>query len=64
MTSRWLGIEINRGDGWELAAEGEAPEDVELWEITATLRDYAAGGEARAILDGAVIASTAPSAIL
>jgi hypothetical protein len=63
VNGKWLRIEVYGDDRWQVSAEGEAPEGLDLGEVLATLKAYAGDEPARAVLDGAVIASTDPSAI-
>jgi hypothetical protein len=51
-------IEMDRGRGWEMRAEGEA--DVTADELRARLPDYALQYPHRAILDGEIIGAVWP----
>ena len=53
---RMLRIEINRGRGWQLRAEGRIPADVTVEQIKRDLQDYAIQYPHRALLDGIEIA--------
>jgi hypothetical protein len=51
-----LTIELDRGQGWEVRAEGQIPADTSLDRITADLRAYAIQYPHRALVDGRVVA--------
>ena len=53
---RLLRIEMNRGRGWELRAEGRIPADITLEQIKRDLVNYAIQYEHRALLDGKEVA--------
>ena len=53
---RMLRIEMNRGRGWELRAEGRIPAGVTLEQIERDLHDYAVQYVHRALLDGVEVA--------
>jgi hypothetical protein len=53
---RTLRIEMNRGHGWQLRAEGKVPTEVTLEQITRDLQAYAIQYPHRALLDGVEIA--------
>ena len=53
---RTLRIEMNRGHGWQLRAEGKVPAEVTTEQITRDLQAYAIQYPHRALLDGVEIA--------
>ena len=60
---RMLRIEMNRGRGWELRAEGRIPADVTLEQIERDLREYAIQHPHRALLDGIEVARVLAAAV-
>ena len=56
-----LRIEIDRGRGWELRAEGPLPAETPTARIEADLRAYAVQYPHRALIDGVEVARAAPS---
>jgi hypothetical protein len=57
-----LRIEMDRGRGWELRAEGEIPTSTTLGRLEADLRAYAVQWPHRALVDGCVVALIDPDA--
>jgi hypothetical protein len=53
---RTLRIEINRGQGWQLRAEGKIPANVTAEQITQELQGYAIQYPRRALINGVVVA--------
>jgi hypothetical protein len=53
---RTLRIEMHRGHGWELRAEGKIPAEVTTGQIQRDLQEYAVQYPHRALLDGVEIA--------
>jgi hypothetical protein len=53
---RTLRLEMNRGHGWELRAEGRIPADTSVELIRRDLQDYAVQYPHRALLDGVEVA--------
>jgi hypothetical protein len=53
---RTLRIEMHRGHGWQLRAEGKVPAEVTAEQITRDLQAYAIQYPHRALLDGVEIA--------
>ena len=53
---RLLRIEVNRGRGWQLRAEGRIPASVTVEQIKRDLQDYAFQYPHRALLDGLEVA--------
>ena len=49
---RTLRIEMNRGHGWELRAEGKIPAEVTIEQIRRDLQEYAIQYPHRALVDG------------
>jgi hypothetical protein len=60
MGMKTLTIEMDRGTGWEVRAEGAIPADTSTARIQADLRAYAIQYPHRALLDGVEIAHTLP----
>jgi hypothetical protein len=52
-----LTIEMDRGRGWEVRAEGAIPSDTPTARIEADLRAYAIQYPHRALVDGRVVAT-------
>jgi hypothetical protein len=57
-----LRIEMDRGHGWELRAEGPFPAETPTARIEADLRTYAIQYPHRALLDGIEVANVVPGA--
>ena len=57
-----LRIEINRGDGWRVCAEGEPPAGASIDQITTYLRGLAIQYAHRAWLNGVLVAGVDPVA--
>jgi hypothetical protein len=57
---KMLRIEMDRGGGWELRAEGSLPYGTPTARIEADLRSYAVQHPHRALLDGEMIAAALP----
>jgi hypothetical protein len=55
-----LRIELDRGRGWEVRAEGPIPAETSTARIAADLQAYALQYPHRALLDGVEIAHTLP----
>jgi hypothetical protein len=53
---RTLRIEMHRGHGWQLRAEGKIPADVTAEQIAHDLREYAIQYPHRALVDGVEVA--------
>jgi hypothetical protein len=53
---RTLRIEMNRGHGWQLRAEGRIPAGVTAEQITRDLQAYAIQHPHRALIDGVEVA--------
>jgi hypothetical protein len=53
---RTLRIEMHRGDGWQLRAEGKIPADTSVELIRRDLQEYAIQYPHRALLDGVEVA--------
>jgi hypothetical protein len=53
---RTLRIEMNRGHGWELCAEGKIPAEVTVEQIGRDLQEYAIQYPHRALVDGVEVA--------
>ena len=53
---RLLRIEVNRGRGWQLRAEGRIPASVTVEQIKRDLQDYAFQYPHRALVDGVEVA--------
>jgi hypothetical protein len=53
---RTLRIEMNRGHGWQLRAEGKIPAEVTAEQIERDLQEYAIQYPHRALLDGVEVA--------
>jgi hypothetical protein len=60
---RTLRIEMNRGRGWELRAEGRIPADITVEQIEHDLHAYAVQYRHRALLDGVEVARVEVAAV-
>ena len=53
---RTLRIEMHRGNGWQLRAEGKIPAEVTVEQIQRDLQEYAIQFPHRALIDGVEVA--------
>lgn len=61
MDAKHLRIEMDRGHGWELRAEGNVPaSDISDVGLRAQLRDYALQYPHRAVVDGEIVMTAQP----
>jgi hypothetical protein len=59
---RTLTIEMDRGQGWEVRAEGKIPANTTTASITQNLRAYAIQYPHRALVNGRIVATDHPGA--
>ena len=57
-----LMIEMDRGQGWEVRAEGKIPANTTTASITQNLRAYAIQYPHRALVNGRIVATAYPGA--
>jgi hypothetical protein len=53
-----LRIELDRGYGWQVRAEGEVPENTTVEQVRAQTERLALNGPTRAFLNGALVAES------
>jgi hypothetical protein len=60
--AKTLTIEMDRGQGWEVRAEGKIPANTTTASITQNLRAYAIQYPHRALVNGRIVATAHPDA--